>query len=169
MGQTLSSSTNNQDQDGDVIMVDDSENNIGDANVLDFNHTGTATYASRRVRTQASRTSSQDRTQFTAPSTFEQAPQNGSQRVLRMTPARRRRQLSNLYPFFPPATTTNQTQIPLSRPLTRLQRLHHNTIEDVSFAPRQTDAIAPNLSRRSRTRSSSYNGQETSLNTGIAY
>src|SRR5436190_23721850 len=155
MGQTLSSSANNQDQDGDVIMVDDSENNIGDANGLNFNHTGTATYASRRVRTQASRTSSQDRTQFTA---SEQVPQNGSQRVLRMTPARRRRQLSNLYPFFTPATTTNQTQIPLSRPLTRLQRLHHNTIEDVSFAPRQTDAIAPNLLRRSRTRSSSYNG-----------
>jgi hypothetical protein len=167
MGQTLSSTANNQDQDGDVIMVDDSESNIGDANGLDFNHTGTATYASRRVRTQASRTSSQDRTQFPA-STFEQAPQNGSQRVLRMTPARRRRQLSNLYPFFPPATT-NQTQIPLSRPLTRLQRLHHNTIEDVSFAPRQTDAIAPNLLRRSRTRSSSYNGQEISPNTGIAY
>src|SRR5437868_789172 len=120
MGQTLSSSTSNQDQDGDVIMVDDSENTI-DANGLDFSHNGT-TYAPRRVRTQTSRTSSQDRTQFTGP---QQVPQNGSQRVLRMTPARRRRQLSNLYPFFPPATTTNQTQIPLSRPLTRLQRLHH--------------------------------------------
>ncbi|CAG8648507.1 4868_t:CDS:2 [Funneliformis mosseae] len=168
MGQALSSSTNNPDQDGDVIMVDDSENNTGDASDLDFgnNHTG-ATHAPRR-RTQASRTNSQDRTQFTTSSTFEHAPQNGSPRVLRMTPARRRRQLSSLYPFFPSATTTNQTQIPLSRPLTRLQRLHHNTIEDVSLAPRQTDAIAPNLLRRSRTRSSTYNGQETSTSVGIA-
>ncbi|CAG8700923.1 18930_t:CDS:2 [Rhizophagus irregularis] len=165
MGQTHSSSANNQDQDGDVIMVDDSENNIGDANSLDFNGT---TYASRRVRTQVSRTSSQDRAQFTT-STIEQAPQNGSQRVLRMTPARRRRQqLSSLYSFFPSTGTTTQTQT-LSRPLNRHQRLHHNTIEDVSFAPRQTDAIAPSLLRRNRTRSSSYNGQETSTNSGITF
>ncbi|GBB83860.1 hypothetical protein RclHR1_10510001 [Rhizophagus clarus] len=165
MGQTHSSSANNQDQDGDVPMVDNSENNIGDANSSDYNGT---TYASRRARSQVSRTSSQDRTQFTT-SAIEQAPQNGSQRVLRMTPARRRRQqLSSLYSFFPSTATTTQTQT-LSRPLNRHQRLHHNTIEDVSFAPRQTDAIAPNLLRRNRNRSSSYNGQETSTNTGISF
>ncbi|CAG8851695.1 24937_t:CDS:1, partial [Racocetra persica] len=96
-----------------------------------------------------------------------QSSQNGSPRVLRMTPARRRRQLSSIYPFFPSATTANQTQVPLSRPLTRLQRLHHNSVDDVSLAPRQTDAIAPNILRRSRTRSSSYNGHDADVMNGL--
>ncbi|CAG8693330.1 1953_t:CDS:1, partial [Scutellospora calospora] len=166
MGQALSSSTNNQDQDGDVIMGDGSETSVEDANGSEYirNSQISATASLRRPRSHSSIVVSEDRTQISQSSTLTQ---NGSPRVLRMTPARRRRQLSSLYPFFPSATTTNQTQVPLSRPLTRLQRLHHNSVDDVSLTPRQTDAIAPNMLRRSRTRSSSYNGHDTDVMNGL--
>ncbi|CAG8583279.1 1633_t:CDS:2 [Diversispora eburnea] len=163
MGQSLSSSANNQDQDGDVIMVDDSETNVEDVDDSEYNHSnqnGSTSYS--LPHSQANRVLSQDHAQLSQ-TAFEHVPQNGSPRVLRMTPARRRRQLSSLHPFFPSATTINQTQIPLSRPLTRLQRLHQNSGEDVSLTPRQTDAISPNILRRSRTRSSSYNGNDEDM------
>ncbi|CAG8480632.1 9105_t:CDS:2 [Cetraspora pellucida] len=166
MGQSLSSSTNNQDQDGDVIMVDDSETSVEGANGSEYTYnsqTGPTT-SLRRPRLQSNVAVSENRTQPPQSST---STQNGSPRVLRMTPARRRRQLSNLYPFFPSATTSNQTQVPLSRPLTRLQRLHHNSVDDVSLTPRQTDAISPNMIRRSRTRSSSYNGHDADTLNGL--
>jgi len=165
MGQNFSSSTNNQDQDGDVIMVDDSETNVEDANGSEYTHNSqTGTTSLRRPRPHSNVVISEDRNPLQQSSTLAQ---NGSPRVLRMTPARRRRQLSSLYPFFPSATTTNQTQVPLSRPLTRLQRLHHNSVDDVSLTPRQTDTIAPNMLRRSRTRSSSYNGHDTDAMNGL--
>ncbi|CAG8530813.1 13352_t:CDS:2 [Acaulospora morrowiae] len=163
MGQSLSSSANNQDQDGDVTMADDSETNV-DVNGSEYNRNnqnGSTLYSS--LRPHSNRANSQDRTQLPQALTFDHASQNGSPRVLRMTPARRRRQLSSLHPFFPTATTINQTQIPLSRPLNRLQRFHHGSVDDVSLAPRQTDAMAPNMLRRSRTISSSYSGHDSDM------